>query len=141
MLFPSFHIPYNSDNIDQTLATRNTRFTPPFSRGVGGDLMPSQKNLLISDYHLPYNPLLVPRAKELRKNMTGAERKLWFGFLRTLGIRVLRQRPIDNFIVDFYYPAARLVVEIDGGGHFTSDGLDYDWSRTEILEGYGLAVI
>ena len=103
--------------------------------------MPSRKNLLISDYHLPYNPLLVPRAKELRKNMTGAERKLWFGFLRALGIRVLRQRPIDNFIVDFYCPAARLVVEIDGGGHFTSDGLDYDKSRTEILEGYGLAVI
>jgi len=103
--------------------------------------MPSRKNELVSNYHLPYNPLLIARAKELRKNMTPAEKKLWFGFLRGSAVRVLRQRPIDNFIVDFYCPTARLVIEIDGGGHFTSEGLSSDASRTEILQGYGLTVI
>ncbi|HBR74939.1 MAG TPA: endonuclease, partial [Cyanobacteria bacterium UBA11159] len=40
-------------------------------------------NLKHSDFHLPYNPALVARAKELRKNMTPAEKKLWYGYLRT----------------------------------------------------------
>ena len=94
-----------------------------------------------SDFHLPYNPTLLPRAKELRKNMTAAEKKLWKGYLRTLKYRVLRQRPIDYFIVDFYCPKLKLVIEIDGESHFTDEGKAYDQERTERLEGYGLKVI
>ncbi|HBE56853.1 MAG TPA: endonuclease, partial [Cyanobacteria bacterium UBA11366] len=76
-------------------------------------------NLKHSDFHLPYNPALVARAKELRKNMTPAEKKLWYGYLRTFQFRVLRQRPIDHFIVDFYCPSLKLVIEVDGESHFT----------------------
>ena len=94
-----------------------------------------------SDFHLPYNPTLLPRAKELRKNMTAAEKKLWYGYLRTLKFRVLRQRPIDYFKVDFYCPKLKLVIEIDGESHFTDEGKAYDQERTERLEGYGLKVI
>ncbi|BAY86730.1 hypothetical protein NIES267_62410 [Calothrix parasitica NIES-267] len=94
-----------------------------------------------SDFHLPYNPNLLPRAKELRKNMTVAEKKLWYGYLRTFKFRVLRQRPIDYFIVDFYCPKLKLVIEIDGESHFTDEGKAYDQERTERLEGYGLKVI
>ena len=98
-------------------------------------------NLNTSDYHLPYNSALVSRAKELRKNMTPAEKKLWHNYLKTFPFRVLRQRPIDNFIVDFYCFALNLVIEIDGDSHFTEQGIAYDSERTKILESYGLKVI
>ncbi|HEY9824370.1 MAG TPA: endonuclease domain-containing protein [Stenomitos sp.] len=98
-------------------------------------------NLNNTDFHLPYNPALVPRAKELRKNMTPAEKKLWFSYLRQFRFKVLRQRPIDHFIVDFYCPSLKLVIEIDGERHFTDEGQAYDQARTTQLEGYGLRVI
>ncbi len=94
-----------------------------------------------SDFHLPYNPALVSQAKELRKNMTLAEKKLWYEYLRTFKFRVLRQRTIDNFIVDFYCPTLKLIIEVDGDSHFTEQGKQYDLERTQILEGYGLKVI
>ncbi|GAB4204882.1 MAG: endonuclease domain-containing protein [Coleofasciculaceae cyanobacterium] len=103
--------------------------------------MSSNKNLIDSDFHLPYNSKLVERAKSLRKNMTPAEKKLWYNYLRDFKFRVLRQKPIDNFIVDFYCAKLKLVIEIDGDSHFTNDGKDYDQERTQILEGYGLRVM
>ena len=92
------------------------------------------------DYFLPYNPQLVARAKEMRKNPTIAERKLW-GYLRNFPVKFWRQRPIDNFIVDFYCPKLKLVIEVDGDSHFTDSGLVYDQERTRVLEGYGLRII
>jgi very-short-patch-repair endonuclease len=50
----------------------------------------AKQALKTSPFHLPYNPKLVPRAKELRKNLTPAEKRLWYGYLRTLAVRVLR---------------------------------------------------
>jgi very-short-patch-repair endonuclease len=98
-------------------------------------------NFNATDFHLPYDPTLVPTAKELRKNMTPAENKLWYGYLRTFKFKVFRQRPIDHFIVDFYCPSLKLVIEVDGEYHFTEDGKAYDQERTQRLEGYGLKVI
>ncbi len=98
-------------------------------------------NLNNSDFHLPYNPALIARAKELRKHMTSAEKKLWYSYLRQFRFKVLRQRPIDHFIVDFYCPSLKLVIEIDGNSHFTDEGQAYDQERTAQLEGYGLSVI
>ncbi|MFM2061495.1 MAG: hypothetical protein RLZZ507_1165 [Cyanobacteriota bacterium] len=103
--------------------------------------MPRQKNLLESDFHLPYNQKLVERAKELRKNMTPAEKKLWNEYLKNFKFRVFRQRPIDNFIVDFYCPSLKLVIEVDGDSHFTPEGQEYDLERTNILQGYGLRIV
>jgi very-short-patch-repair endonuclease len=94
-----------------------------------------------SDFYLPYDAALVPRAKELRTNMTTAEKKLWYGYLKTFKFKVLRQRPIDHFIVDFYCPTLKLVIEIDGDSHFTDEGKDYDQERTQRLEGHGLKVL
>ncbi|MEG3435834.1 endonuclease domain-containing protein [Pannus brasiliensis CCIBt3594] len=101
----------------------------------------NRPHLNTTDFHLPYNPALIPRAKELRKNATPAEKKLWERYLKTFPYRVLRQRPIDNFIVDFYCFPLKLVIEIDGDSHFTDRGLAYDRERTAILESYGLRVI
>ncbi len=92
-------------------------------------------------YFLPYNPDLVERAKEMRKNPTPAERRLWQECLRQFPLKMWRQKPIDNFIVDFYCPKLKLAIEVDGETHFTKEGIAYDRHRTEILEGYGLQVV
>ncbi len=113
-------------------------YSPPLLRGVGGDQL---LNLKDSDFYLPYNPALIPKAKELRKNMTSAEKKLWYGYLRTFKFTVLRQRPIDYFIVDFYCPTLKLVIEVDGESHCSNDGKDYDFQRSQRLEGYGIEVV
>lgn len=97
--------------------------------------------LVTTSYHLPYNSKLVNRARELRKRMTPAEKKLWFNCLRDFNCRVLRQRPIDNYIVDSYCPRLRLIIEIDGEAHFTEEGKANDTHRTGILEAYGLKTI
>jgi very-short-patch-repair endonuclease len=99
------------------------------------------RGLISTGFYLPYDPGLVERARELRKHMTVAEKKLWYGHFRDFKFGVLRQRPIDHFIVDFYCPALKLVVEIDGESHFTVEGKRYDKERTRILEGYGLRVM
>lgn len=91
--------------------------------------------------YLPYNKNLVSRAKALRKNMTLAEKKIWYDYLRHFRYRVYRQRPIDNFIVDFYCPKLKLVIETDGNHHYTDRARASDRARTEILQGYGLSVI
>ncbi|MGN0555057.1 MAG: endonuclease domain-containing protein [Candidatus Fimenecus sp.] len=90
---------------------------------------------------LKYNKDLIAYAKELRKNMTPWEMKLWNWFLRDYPIRFQRQKVIDNYIVDFYCAKARLVIELDGGGHYTEEQMQYDANRTEILEKCGLKVL
>ncbi|WP_430540980.1 endonuclease domain-containing protein [Roseofilum capinflatum] len=90
--------------------------------------------------HLPYNPKITSIAKQMRQNPTPAERQLWT-FLRTFPRRFLRQRPIDNFIVDFYCASLKLVIEVDGDSHYTEQGKASDAERTQILQGYGLTVI
>jgi len=92
-------------------------------------------------HYLPYNKNLVSRAQELRKNMTVAEKKIWYDYLRNFPYRVYRQRPIDNFIVDFYCPKLKLVIEIDGASHYSENARNRDQQRTERLQGYGLNVI
>ena len=73
--------------------------------------------------------------------MTVAERKLWFEFLRGQRQSWLRQKPLGNYIVDFYCSEKLLVVEVDGDSHFTNDAQEYDARRTEFLNGYGLKVV
>jgi very-short-patch-repair endonuclease len=94
-----------------------------------------------SNFHLPYNPKLVSIAKQMRQNSTPAEKKVWQNCLRNFPLGVLRQRLIDNFIVDFYCAALKWVIEIGGDSHFTQQGQDYDEERTRILEGYGITVV
>lgn len=83
---------------------------------------------------------LITRARELRQDMTPAERKLW-GAIRgkQLGVKFRKQHPIDRFIVDFYSPIARLVIEVDGSTH--EESAEQDAIRTKILEGIGLRVV
>ncbi len=88
-----------------------------------------------------HNTKLTENAKTLRKNMTKEERRLWYDFLRTYPIRFLRQKVIDDYIVDFYCHAARLIIELDGSQHYESKGLLKDRIRTEKIENRNLMVI
>ena len=72
--------------------------------------------------------------------MTLHERSLW-RFLRKQSYRVLRQHPIDHYIVDFYVASANLIIEIDGDSHLTERAQRYDQQRTDLLNIYGLEVI
>ena len=84
---------------------------------------------------------LLNLAKNLRRNMTKQERKLWYDFLRSYPVKVYKQRIIEHFIVDFYCHSARLVIELDGSQHYMDEGQRYDEKRTEILEQNGLQVL
>lgn len=88
-----------------------------------------------------YSPGLKMRARELRNNMTLAEKKLWLEYLRYFPLKVLRQKPIKNYIVDFYCPKLNLVIEVDGETHFEKNDLKYDQNRTDALNKLGLKVI
>ncbi len=90
---------------------------------------------------LKYNKNLIPRTKELRKNMTKQEKRLWYDYLRKYPVRFQRQKTIDNYIVDFYCHEAKLIIELDGSQHYTEEGMEYDTIRTDILELYGLTVL
>ena len=88
-----------------------------------------------------YNGKLTSNAKRLRREMTKEERHLWYDFLRSYPIRFLRQKVIDNYIVDFYCASAKLVIELDGSQHYEDHGREYDERRTVALHARGLTVI
>ncbi|OGI65201.1 hypothetical protein A3A95_03885 [Candidatus Nomurabacteria bacterium RIFCSPLOWO2_01_FULL_39_18] len=70
--------------------------------------------------YIPYDKNLVSRARELRKETTEAEKIFWETILKNKKLaefKFTRQKPLDNFIVDFYCASLGLVVEIDGGIH------------------------
>lgn len=90
---------------------------------------------------LDYNEKNIILAKNLRKNATPQENRLWYDFLSKYEIRFQRQKAIDHFIADFYCHKAKLILEIDGSQHHTQKGQEKDAFRTEILEGYNLKVI
>lgn len=91
----------------------------------------------------PYNKNLKQASQDLRNNMTDAERLLWsrVRHKQILALKFYRQKPILNYIVDFYCPAANLVIECDGGQHFTIEGLESDRTRDEALAQLGLKVL
>lgn len=92
---------------------------------------------------LHYRPDLKQMARNLRTNMTDAEQLLWFHLRRRqiLDIPFYQQRPIGQYIVDFYAPAIRLVIELDGGQHFEAVNIKTDLRRTAFLTAQGLMVV
>ena len=88
-----------------------------------------------------YDHSNVANAKRLRKEMTPWERRLWYCFLNTYPVRFQRQKCIDHYIVDFYCFRAKLVIELDGGGHYEPEAQRRDDVRTKELEKYALKVL
>ncbi len=88
-----------------------------------------------------YNGKNKQNAKNLRRNMTEQERKLWYLFLKDYPIKFYKQRTINNYIADFYCAKAKLVIELDGSQHYSDKGIEYDQKRTEVFEANGIKVL
>ena len=91
----------------------------------------------------PYNKNLKSLARELRKNMTDAERHLWTRIRRKQlkNYQFYRQKNIGDYIVDFYCPAAKLIVEVDGGQHLSNENIQKDKARDKYLDSLGFRVL
>ena len=92
---------------------------------------------------LPYNINLKERSRELRRHMTEAEKKIWerIKSKHLKGYGFVRQKPIGNYIVDFYCRTARLVIEIDGAEHYSEEGKENDKERDAVLRGLDLNIL
>ena len=91
---------------------------------------------------LPYDTRLTAKARENRRKQTYPEKMMWLGLLRDRefeGLKFIRQKPIDRFIVDFYCAELMLAIEIDGVSH--EGQKEYDNERTEMLKTFGITVV
>ena len=88
----------------------------------------------------PYNTEFTPIAQKLRRNMTREEKHLWYDLLLRLPCTVHSQGTILNYIVDFYIPRGRLVIEIDGSQHYSPEYKQKDAERDEMLATFGISV-
>jgi very-short-patch-repair endonuclease len=117
---------------------------PLAGEGWGGGLSAREVSMVE-----PKNPIwkvsskLRSNARALRKNSTDAERLLWAALRdhRLSGVSFRRQVPIKDFIADFVCHAAKLVIELDGGQHFSDDAERADTSRSAIIEAQGFKVL
>ena len=87
--------------------------------------------------------IMTRRARHLRRELTEAERKLWYALRahRLAGLSFRRQTPCGPFIVDFLCADARLVVEVDGATHSTEDEIVYDKRRDAWFAANGYRVL
>ena len=87
--------------------------------------------------------ILKERRKELRNSLTPAEAKLWSQLKdsKLENRKFRRQHSVGPYVLDFYCPSEKLCIEMDGAGHFTDGGYEYDAERTEYLRSLNIKVI
>lgn len=92
---------------------------------------------------LKYNKNLKQISRTLRKNMTDAEILLWSRIKgkQIKEVQFYRQKPIGNYIADFYCSEAKLIIEVDGGQHYEEKGIEKDEIRDEYFKNLGLKVL
>ena len=92
---------------------------------------------------LVYRADLKQKARQLRSHLTDSEIVLWSRLKgkQILGVQFYRQKPIGDYIIDFFAPKVKLVVEVDGSQHHEQKGLDQDKLRDAYLAGLGLKVL
>jgi very-short-patch-repair endonuclease len=92
---------------------------------------------------LPYNKELLRYSQSLRDNMTDAEKRLWLKLRlnQVKGYRFYRQKIIGNYIVDFFCPKAKLIVEIDGSQHMDKKTAEADFIRDNFMVNLGYRVL
>lgn len=92
---------------------------------------------------LKYNSNLKPLGRRLRSRLTDAEKLLWSKIRKgqLAGLQFNRQKPIGNYIVDFYCDKANLIIEIDGGQHYEDRNILNDKIRDKYFRKIGLRVM
>ena len=91
--------------------------------------------------NLPKDSSQLENARQLRRDMTPHERKLWYMFLRKYPVKIYKQRIIGRYIVDFYCDRAKVVIELDGSQHYEPEKMRADAERSAFLESHGLEVL
>jgi len=83
------------------------------------------------------------KRRKLRKNSTDAERLLWSKIRnkRLLGLKFYRQYGVGNYITDFYCHTLKLVIEVDGGQHYTDSGALNDKKRENYMTSHGIRTL
>lgn len=84
---------------------------------------------------------IVERATTMRRQPTPEEGKLWHLYLKYFEPRFIRQKILGSYIVDFYCPALKLIIEIDGEQHFFEENLVYEKRRERYLENKGYMLL
>jgi very-short-patch-repair endonuclease len=92
---------------------------------------------------LIYRKKLKPYAGSLRQNMTESELLLWSKIKgkQLANYTFYRQRIIGDYIVDFYCPKVKLIIELDGGQHFSEEGIKADKKRDSYFKNQGITVL
>jgi very-short-patch-repair endonuclease len=93
--------------------------------------------------HLNNKPEIKDFRKKLRNNLTPAEAFLWTHLKakQLAGRKFRRQFSVGKYVLDFYCPSEKLCIELDGAGHFTDAGFEYDEVRTAFLNRQGIKVV
>jgi very-short-patch-repair endonuclease len=92
---------------------------------------------------LSYNKSIKQLSRNPRRNMTDAEKLLWSKIRgkQLKGFQFYRQKIIGNYIADFYCPKKKLVIEVDGGQHYSDDGKEKDCMRDDYMASVGINVM
>ena len=117
---------------------------PLAGEGWGGGLSASEVSMVDPEHpNWKVSDRLRTNARALRKNSTDAERLLWAALRghRLNGASFRRQVPIENYIADFICHAAKLVIELDGGQHFSDQSERADARRSAVIEAQGFKVL
>ena len=116
---------------------------PLAGEGWGGGVSASEVSMDEKKPTWKISSRLRSNARALRKNSTDAERILWSELRdhRLNGASFRRQVPIKNFVTDFVCHAAKLVIELDGGQHFSDQAEQADTARSAVIEAQGFAVL
>lgn len=112
--------------------------TPEYLRQEGIN----PEGLMFSKNHLPYNPRLKEFSRQLRQGGIRSEALLWKQLkARHIGFQFNRQKPILNYIADFYCKEVGLVVEVDGSSHDTPEAQLSDKERDRQMRVLGLEIV
>ena len=119
--------------------------SPPLAKGGRGDLESFRNTVLFvfcELYMMTYNKELKQNSRNLRNNTTKAERHFWNKIRNKqfLDSQFYRQKIIGNYIVDFFCPKIKIIIELDGGQHYEIDKIDSDLIRDDYLNKLGYIV-
>ena len=134
---------YEGLNLEYEYAKKTENTSPPWRGELSEATNYKRPGWVMKRNIIPYNPILKERAKSLRKNMTLSEVKLWNeiknGQLK--GYDFDRQRPVGNYILDFYCKDLQLALEIDGIMHQDEEAIQKDKLRQAELEMVGVSFL
>ncbi len=128
-----------------SVSARQVELPPPLAGEGWGEGFSAMGLPMVDPKHPDWkvSPRLRANARALRRNSTDAERILWSELRgnRLNGASFRRQVPIENYIADFICHSANLVIELDGGQHFSDEGERADARRSALIEAKGFKVL